>query len=320
MDTRRLVHVVRDHFREHAAEYALAADGVEATYVLNWGGFVNHSYRITDGRRSYHLKLGGDDEQRASLAQWYRLRDRVAHYHAPPVVGWVDVGAEAGLLFEVVPGAVPTLSAAVVDALVPVLAALHADASLGAELGSGEPRAARESYLASFHERFTEDLRGIGEAPPPFVGPSLVQWMHDEAGRLRRAIESHEAFDEPLATPVHGDLWLNNIHWVDAREWYLLDWDTLGIGDPAADLAALLGPSASDLRPLKLMEHATAALTPAQRARLPLLGRATLLDWVIDPLSDWIDAHVSVAHVDAVRAEKARVHRGALASYRALYG
>jgi len=316
MDTRRLGDVVRDHFREHAAAYALAADGVEATYVLNWGGFVNHSYRITDGRRSYHLKLGEADEQRGALARWYRLRDRVARYHAPPVVDWVDVGGAAGLLFEVVPGAVPRLSAQVVDALVPVLAALQADEWLGDELRLGEPRAARESYLASFHERFTEDLRGIAASPPPFVGPSLVQWMHDESDRLRRAIESHEAFDEPLDTPVHGDLWLNNIHWVDAGEWYVLDWDDLRIGDPAADVAALLGPSATDLRPLKLVEHAIPALTPAQRARLPLLGRATLLDWVIDPLSDWIDAHAAPQHLEEVRAQKERTHREALACYR----
>ena len=175
---------------------------------------------------------------------------------------------------------------------------------------------ARESYLASFHERFTEDLRGIAASPPPFVGPSLVQWMHDESDRLRRAIESHEAFDEPLDTPVHGDLWLNNIHWVDAGEWYVLDWDDLRIGDPAADVAALLGPSATDLRPLKLVEHAIPALTPAQRARLPLLGRATLLDWVIDPLSDWIDAHAAPQHLEEVRAQKERTHREALACYR----
>jgi hypothetical protein len=47
-----------------------------------------------------------------------------------------------------------------------------------------------------------------------------------------------------------------------------------------------------------------------------LLGQATQFDWVIDPLSDWIDADTSPAHAAEVRAEKQRVHQAALGLYR----
>lgn len=122
-----------------------------------------------------------------------------------------------------------------------------------------------------------------------------------------------------LKLPVHGDLWLNNILWGSRDEWYLVDWDDMRIGDPAADLATLLGPTAQDPRPLKMLERADGVLTSAERERLPLLGRATLFDWVIDPLSDWIDAGTAPEHEHAVRAEKERVHKRALACYEELY-
>lgn len=319
MDAERLRGIVERHFRQYAGEFGMAADGVRATYVLNWGGFVNFSYRVSDGRRSYHLKLGLGEERQSPLRRWYGLRDMLAPYHAPPIVAWVELGVAAGLLFEVVPGSVPPLTAEVVDAMAPVLGALAADKALAAALRESGSVTARDAYLQSFDDRFAEDLRGIAAAPPPFVSDALLQWMQDEAARLRLAIETSEPFDEPLHTPVHGDLWLNNIQWVERGQWTLLDWDDVRIGDPVADVAALLGPSADDLPPLKLVERVQGALTAPQRARLTLLGRATLLDWVIDPLSDWIDAHVSAAHADAVRAEKERVHRGAVALYRGQY-
>jgi hypothetical protein len=91
------------------------------------------------------------------------------------------------------------------------------------------------------------------------------------------------------------------------------------IGDPAADLATLLGPTADDPRPLKALELADKVLTSAERERLTYLGRATLLDWVIDPLSDWIDAGTAPEHQHAVRDEKERIHKRALACYREMY-
>ena len=119
--------------------------------------------------------------------------------------------------------------------------------------------------------------------------------------------------------PVHCDPWLNNLLWVSREEWYLVDWDDLRIGDPAADLAALCGPTADDLRPLKLDPGSLPGLSEAERERLPLLGRATLLDWVIDPVADWVEADAAPELAPMVREEKERVHRAALREYEQRY-
>jgi hypothetical protein len=60
-------------------------------------------------------------------------------------------------------------------------------------------------------------------------------------------------------------------------------------------------------------------LTATERERLPYLGRATLLDWVIDPLSDWIDARTAPAHQQDVRTANEQIYKRALACYEELY-
>ena len=312
--------LVADYFGSRAASLGLDSDTLVVEYVLNWGGFVNFSYRIRDARQAYHLKLSPEADGQAALRRWRTLAPQLERYHAPPILDWIDLGPTAGLLFPALPGRPPELTDAVVGALLPVLRRLHDDRDLAAALPPAHAITARDAYLASFHDRFTEDLRGIREAPPPFISAELLQWIADQVADLARQVDAAAAFAEPLTSPVHGDLWLDNILWVGPADWYLVDWDELHIGDPVADLAALLGPSAADPRPLKLVGHLDGLLAPAERERLSLLGRATVLDWVIDPLSDWIDAGTAPEHEGTLRAEKERVHRSALACFREVFG
>lgn len=311
--------VVSEYFRQRAAAFQLDRDSLVIEYIVNWGGFVNFSYRIRDARRAYHLKLSVSADDQAALRRWMTLAPLLEAYHAPPVLEWIELDSVAGLLFPSLPGAAPPLNGDVVTALLPVLHALNADARLAAALRPIRGLTARDAYLASFHHRFMEDLRGIRRSPPPFVSGDLLRWLDDEVAALSRTVDSTAAFGETLTKPVHGDLWLNNVLWVSTNEWHLVDWDDMRIGDPAADLAALLGPTAEDPRPLKMHELADGALAPTERERLPFLGRATLLDWVIDPLSDWIDAGAAPEHERVVRLEKERIHRMALGCYEDLY-
>jgi hypothetical protein len=104
-------------------------------------------------------------------------------------------------------------------------------------------------------------------------------------------------------------------------EWYVLDWDDLQLGDPALDWCMLFGPAPADLR--TVMERTlppSITIGAGVHARLRLYARASLLDWIIDPLADWIDAPESPEHLEEVRAEKERIHRAALEAYRARYG
>jgi hypothetical protein len=317
-DTLRVL--VTDYFASRAPSIGVDPDTLVVEYVLNWGGFVNYSYRIRDRRHAYHLKLSLSADGQAALRRWMTLAPLLERYHAPSILDWIDLGSAAGPLFPCLPGNPPSLSHDVVGELVPVLLQLNEDRGLAAALQPSHTITAHAAYLATFHERFTADLRGIREARPPFVSEDLLQWLDDQVGTLSQLVASAAAFAEPLTRPVHGDLWLNNILWVDRDDWHLVDWDDLRIGDPAADLAMLLGPTADDPRPLKMLEQVDSLLPSSDRERLSRLGRATLLDWVIDPLSDWIEAGAAPEHEHAVRAEKERIHERALACYRELYG
>jgi hypothetical protein len=316
-DTLRVL--VTDYFASRAPSIGVDPDTLVVEYVLNWGGFVNYSYRIRDRRHAYHLKLSLSADGQAALRRWMTLAPLLERYHAPSILDWIDLGSAAGPLFPCLPGNPPSLSHDVVGELVPVLLQLNEDRGLAAALQPSHTITAHAAYLATFHERFTADLRGIREARPPFVSEDLLQWLDDQVRTLSRMVESAAAFAEPLTRPIHGDLWLNNILWVGRNDWYLVDWDDLRIGDPAADLATLLGPTAEDPHPLKMLEHVDTSLPRSEHDRLIYLGRATLLDWVIDPLADWIEAGTAPEHELAVRAEKERIHKRALGCYRELY-
>jgi len=167
-------------------------------------------------------------------------------YHAPPILEWIELDSVAGPLFPGLPGNAPKFSGQVVGELVPVLRKLNADSELAAALQSSHVVSAQAAYQASFHERFMEDLRDIRESRPPFVSEDLLRWLEDEVEVLSDLVDSSAAFGKPLTRPIHGDLWLNNILWVSMNDWYLVDWDCMRIGDPVADLATLLGPTAQD--------------------------------------------------------------------------
>lgn len=311
---------VREHFREHASSYALDAASLRIDYVLNWGGFVNASFVVRDAVHRYHLKLATTPDGLAALTQWRELAPLLAPYHAPRVVDWVDLGDAAGLLFEYVAGAPPALGDDLLAELLPVLGALGADAALAERVKGDREHNAADEYRGSFHQRFVEDLSSIREARPPFLLPAQLDRLEAEAAYLADLVGASPAFAEPLSRPVHGDLWLNNILWAGSGAWHLLDWDDLRIGDPAIDLATLLGPTSADLAPLRMLDRVLQTTAADVCERLPLLGRATLLDWVIDPVADWVDAHQAPGVEGVVRLEKERVHREALTAYDLRYG
>ena len=326
MDLADLQSAVEHLFSARAGEFGLDAGPVRAEYVLNWGGFVNRSFRVTDGRRSVHLKLAVEGEPREQLRRWFALRDLLAaRYRAPRVIDWIDVpGTDAaGLLFEHIEGRTPAgLSPDLERQVLPIVAALHADGDLAERIApSGDPGTCADTFLGTFHERFTEDLAHVEAWGVPFIDRSTIEWMRGEAERLAETVRASAAFALPADRPVHGDLWVNNLRVTDAGDVYLLDWDDLALGDPAIDYAILLGPSAADLHPISAERiSAVASGDAALRERLAVYARATLLDWTIDPLADWVEAAGAPEHVGHVRPEKERVHRAARALYLDLFG
>ena len=315
-----------DYFRKHAQRYGLDPNAVEARYILNWGGFVNASFQITDGERSYHLKLADDEEALESLDRWRALSDLLsARYRAPRMVDWVKIPRMPfeGLLFEYFPGRQADLAAQpeLLRALIDLLGRLHTDGALMnalRALGDEVPTCA-EYFLSVYIDRFDEDLRVVAGDLPPFVSLDLLSWMMGETRELEGLARDLPEFQFPASAPAHGDLWPSNILVDDQGDWRIIDWDDLGFGDPALEFSILIGPlwRQGGLS----LEQAVAYLPddPALRRRFDLCLRALVLDEVIDSLADWVEAGFAPDHQAEVRAEKERVHREALVLYHRLY-
>jgi hypothetical protein len=294
--------------------------------VLNWGGFVNQSFRLSDGRSAALLKLASSQENHAQLERWRRSARLLSErYRAPRMIGWIDLAGTAsrGPVFEWLEGSTPLrLDELPVPAVISLFEALHSDSELASLLrNTGESIAScRESYRKCYHRRFVEDLEFIATAPPPFLQQARLEWMHSEALALEADVARSEAFAEAAGRPVHADLWLNNLLVGAAGAWWVVDWDGLGLGDPVMDWAMLFGPSRGEIDGHFEAAESLLALAPAARKRLRTYERASRLDWIIDPLSDWIQAASEPFHGEAIRFANERVHREALAVYEAMYG
>lgn len=139
---------VEAYFTENAGTYGLDPSSLDVIRVLNWGGFVNQSFGIGDGRTRLHLKLATFDDARSALRRWHDVDATLRQYHAPPILGWVDVADAGGLLFPFVEGAPPQLSTNVLQAIVPLLGRLWNDASLATMLPRQHATAA-DAYFGS---------------------------------------------------------------------------------------------------------------------------------------------------------------------------
>ena len=314
------------YFRKHAQRFALNPDAVEARYILNWGGFVNASFQVTDGERSYYLKLADEDDSLDRLDRWRVMSDLLSRrYRAPTMLDWIKIphAPFEGPLFEYFSGRAVdlTVQPAMLGNLLDLLGRLHADRDLAAALQAlgDQAQTCAEYFLSVYIDRFDEDLRvAVGDLPP-FVPLDLLSWMMGETRELEGLARDLPEFQYPAGAPVHGDLWSSNVL-VDAQgDWRVIDWDDLELGDPALDFSILLGPLWRN--GALTLEQAASYLPedPALRARFNLCLRAMVLDQVIDPLADWVESEAAPEHQQEVRAEKERVHREALARYRQLY-
>jgi hypothetical protein len=301
-------------------------DGVPvgAEPVWNPGGFVNQSFRVSAGGTVLHIKLASDADSLRGLHRWRHLHERITLQYAGPVMrGWVhlpDVGLE-GPVCDWIPGAAPSiLAGAQRSAAIAVLSALHRDQVLAMDLQSmGDPvRSCAEAYLATFHDRFVEDLEGIRRAPPGFLTADRLAWMTEESAALASLVGGSSAFALPADRPTHQDPWLNNLLVTPAGAVHFLDWDGLALGDPMMDWAMLLGPNPAVLRSATADNLPDLAFSDPQRRRFELHARATLLDWTIDPLADWVEAPVSDQQA-GIRAAKRALHERALEAYRTRY-
>jgi len=321
-----LTRTVITWFDEHAGRYGLHPGAIEARYILNWGGFVNASFTIGDGRSSYHLKLADDEWSQAGLERWRALSDRLtANYHAPRMIDWIEVAGTPfrGPLFEHINGAPLNLATQprLRQEVLQMLSRLHSDTELAALLVDDEDEEidCGDYFISVYIDRFDEDLLSVAGDRPPFVSLPLLDWMMGETRELEGLARELPAFRCPATSPTHGDLWSSNILVTPEERWYIIDWDELALGDPALEYGIFLGALWRDnilsaARVENLLPKDTSL-----RERFRVCLRASLLDQVIDSLADWVECAFAPEHQAHVRMEKERCHRQALERYRNIY-
>jgi thiamine kinase-like enzyme len=309
------------YFRAEAGRFGLDSGSLTVQRLLNWGGFVSHSYRVGDGRHSVHAKLATDQN---GLRRWLAVHDRLeGAYHAPPVLAWVDLPGTpfGGLVFEHIDGDTwdKASQPGLLHDLEGLLGRLHEDGPLAERLGDG-PRSYRACWELRYREQFEEDLKTVRACRPAFVTDARVAWMEEEARVVLALPAGDDAFAGVTRSPCHWDLWPDNVLiGADGRSW-VLDWDGLAVGDEAEDLATLVWPfvhaTGQDWR--ELLGGARERDGPFA-ARMDLHLRAIALDYLIDVLADWADCDVPQWR-DEVRRRKEEEHRRYFDWYRSRWG
>lgn len=316
MDSRRLARrvavAVRDQLRDR-----LGLCDPRIDYLPNAGGFVNASFRLVDGTRLWHLKVARDPDAIAALRRWSLHADRLAsRYLAPRLLSsFVPTEDTFGLVFEWIQGSHPAApDPSWVSTLQPALSRLHADDEWAAQLDPGPARQAIETYRSVFLERFATDLDAIRRAPPPFVRRDTLTALRRHVDRLTAGIERDEAFQTTVHSPIHADLWRNNVLVSASGRVVILDWDDLTVGDPALDWSLALCQHAADFS----LAHQWLPddLDGAARRRVDAYAQAIVLDVAIDALADWIEAVDAPQRLQASRALAEAEHRRAVACLR----
>ena len=288
-------------------------------HVLNWGGFVNHSFSIEDGSVRYHLKLTNDLDTE-KFRRWHKLHHLLEQrYRAPEVIDWLEFPEIefAGLLQKHIDGRTANFrdNRTLLTQLIALLHRLHDDVDLQIQLNTSQSQKTYfDHFVETYIDRFNADLEAISKEELPFVSPRLLKCMREEIDRLCIAAVSEQAFHKSAMEPVHADLHENNVL-VTTDSWFVLDWDDLALGDPAIDFAVLVWPivfESGDWKDLPL-----AGTDIEIRKRLNVCFRAQLLDEVIDPLADYVAAGVVPSKQAEVQLVKRQQHERALKRYRA---
>jgi thiamine kinase-like enzyme len=297
----------------------LSPQNLRVTHVLNWGGFVNYSFSINDGSAQYHLKITSDLRSIRGLQRWHTLHSALEkRYRAPKLIQWIDFSeiGFAGLLFEHLNGRTANLTnnQMLLEKLIELADGLHRDQEIRSHLrGSGPRRTYLKHFVETYIDRFTGDLETVATSQLPFISSTLLSWMQDETGRLHEVACRVPAFQNPAIEAVHGDLNEGNIL-VTAKDWFVVDWDDLAIGDPAVDFAVLLWPIVREGGEWR--NFFKSGTEEGFGERIEICFRAQLLDEVIDPLADYVEARVVPSQREDVQLVKRKRHEEALEKYR----
>ena len=323
---------VKEWAREHSHRLGLKGSNIEAKYIWNPGGFVNQSYRLSDGETWRHVKFAREDRT-SHLQQWAKISEHLTeHYNAPRLVQEVTEpvlpGFSYGLAFEYIAGK-PLSSASdplpVVGKVLRALKELHQDEQLQTMLADGQ---AAPTYAEAFAEeyitRFEEDLEGILAERHllDFVEDRTLDWFRAEIETLKEMARQMPCFQRQAADVVHNDLNWQNILSNDQHRFWMIDWDDLTVtGDAAMDYSVFLWPLYRQEKEKPIWKERIIREAGADTfERMELYFRAKLFDDVIDVLADYVEAEGMPEVKEETRQRARDIHLRAYPEYVRLYG
>jgi aminoglycoside phosphotransferase (APT) family kinase protein len=303
---------------------------LEAKYIWNPGGFVNQSYRITDGQTIRHLKLS--QEQKATrLKQWVKISEHLTvHYKAPRLIGEVTQeitsGYSYGLVFDFIEGK-PLSSISdplpVIEKVLRSLHQLHADTEIRMAVASEDKGCSyADAFIDEYITRFEEDLQIIRAEQHllDFVTADTLDGFDKEVEALRIMVSQLPAFLRKATDIVHNDINWQNILVDNNHDFWIIDWDDLTVfGDAAMDYSVLLWPLYKSKDWTYCRDLVIDLAGRAVLERMEFYFRAKLLDDVIDVLADYVDAE-HVPELKEIAQKRAKeIHLRAYPEYQSLY-
>ena len=326
MGPEQLAQLVKDHFDGLAPRYGLQGSAMSVERLSHAGRIQRRALTISDGEIKYHLKLAYSPDHIGKLRKWHGLNQALhERYRAPRIVDWIDIPDTgfSGLLCEYFPGrpadlgASPRLTREVAD----LASRLHADGEMRDTLLPLTPGGTCGDYFNSvWIRRFKLDLAVIEAQPTGFAPPETLQWMREESVRIEGDVASMEAFSHRAVSPMHADLWNDNILVADDGRWRIVDWDDIALGDPALEFAVLLEPTLERNPEASLKDLLPYLPDAGFSRRLEMCLRAQRLYSAIETLASYIEAEALGDSADRVREENETLHRVALRSYKRRYG
>lgn len=332
MDLKATEQEVAKWAAQHGHTLGFQGSKIEAAYIWNPGGFVNQSYRLTDGITTRHVKLV-KEENTPELQRWAKISDDLTNrYRAPRLVREVTQeiipGYSYGLVFEFIQGEpLGTISdpQAVIEKVLPVLNQLHMDKQIENAVSSIENRQKltySDAFIEEYIARFEEDMEVIRAERHvlSFVTDHMIDWFDFEVNQLKQLVEEHPCFQKPATDIVHNDLNWQNILCGEHEDYWIIDWDNLSVnGDAAMDYSVLLWPLYRTKEWPLWTERVSRLAGEEVIERMEIYFRAKLLDDVIDVLADYIDAERIPDVREKTQTRAKEIHLRAYPEYRRLY-
>lgn len=213
----------------------LGAERVQLAPVAT-PGMETQAFRVSDGHRTGCLRVGAD-RRGFGKDRWARATFG-AVLPVPEVwdVGELEDGSGYCLTSWATGRTLQDLTAEEVTQLTPLVYDAWTrlqTAAISTTTGFGDldPDTLTAPY-ASHHDRLRADLDAALTWPESWVDP-----RHDQIATLLAAYGSLIDACPNQRSFVHGDWGSNNILAADGRLTAILDWETVGVGDPLQDIA-----------------------------------------------------------------------------------